>query len=95
MVVGVARMTFRIYDCHSLKEKRKVVKSMIARLQNAFNVSVAEVASNDIYQRAEIGAAMVGNDHQVINSKLDKLLDMAEDMGLAVMLDREIEIIHF
>ncbi len=95
MVVGVARMVFRIHGCHSLKEKRSVVKSMVTRLRNAFNASVAEIALNDVHQRAEIGVAMVGNDHQLINSKMDKLLDMAEDMGLAEMLESEIDIVHY
>jgi len=95
MIVAVARMVFRIHECHSLKEKRKVVKSMIARLQNAFNASIAEIAANDMHQRAEIGVAMVGNDHQVLNSKIDKLLGMAADMGLAEMIDSEIEIVHY
>ena len=94
MVVGVATVRFRIHECHSLKEKRKIVKSMITRLRNAFNASIAEVASNDVYQKLEIGVALVGNDHQVINAKMDKLLDMAEDMGLAEMLDADIEFIH-
>ncbi len=95
MVVGVARMAFRIHGCHSLKEKRAVVKSMVTRLRNAFNASVAEIALNDVHQRAEIGVTMVGNDHQLINSKLDKLLDMAEGMGLAEMLESEIDIVHY
>lgn len=95
MVVGVVRMVFRIHGCRSLKEKRAVVKSMIARLRNAFNASIAEVGMNDTYQRAEIGVAMTGNDHQLINSKLDKLLDMAEDMGLADMIESEIDIVHY
>jgi uncharacterized protein YlxP (DUF503 family) len=95
MVVGVARIVFRIHECHSLKEKRRVVKAIIARLQNSFNASVAETDFNDVHQKAEIGVTMVGNNHSVVNSKLDKLVDMAEDMGLADMLDAEIELIHF
>jgi len=92
MVVGWGRIICRIHDCRSLKAKRKVVKSMIARLQNNFNASVAEVGANDIYQRAEIGFAMVGNDKAQINSKMDKFLNMAEDLGLAEIIDAETEI---
>ena len=44
MVVGVGAITFRLHDCHSLKEKRRVVKTVIAQLRNHFNASVAEVA---------------------------------------------------
>ena len=94
MIVGIATVHFRIHECRSLKEKRKIVKSMITRLRNAFNASIAEVAANDVYQKLEIGVALVGNDQQVVNAKMDKLLDMAEDMGLADMLDADIEFIH-
>lgn len=94
MVIGIATVRFRIHECRSLKEKRKIVKSMITRLRNAFNASIAEVAFNDVYQKLEIGVALVGNDQQVVNAKMDKLLDMAEDMGLADMLDADIEFLH-
>ena len=94
MVVGTGLITLRLHDCHSLKGKRRVVKSMINRLRNNFNVSMAEVGSNDIYQKAEIGFALIGNDSALINSKIDKLFNMAEDLGLAEIIDTEMEIIH-
>ncbi len=94
MVVGTGLITLRLHDCRSLKGKRKVVKSMINRLRNNFNASVAEVGSNDIYQKAEIGFSLVGNDAALINSKIDKLFNMAEDLGLAEIVDTEMEIIH-
>jgi hypothetical protein len=93
MVVGTGRIIFRLHECHSLKEKRRIVKSIIGRLRNAYNASIAEVAVNDMFQRAEIGLAMVGNDSRVINSKIDQLIDMAEEMGLAEIIDTEFEII--
>ncbi len=67
---------------------------MINRLRNNFNVSIAEVGSNDIYQKAEIGFSLIGNDAAFINSKIDKLFNMAEDLGLAEIIDSEMEIIH-
>jgi hypothetical protein len=94
MVVGTGLITLRLHACRSLKGKRKVVKSMISRLRNTFNLSVAEVGSNDIYQRAEIGFSLVGNDSALINSKIDKIFNMAEDLGLAEVIDTEMEIIH-
>ncbi len=94
MVVGMGRIVYRIHDCRSLKGKRKVVKAIIARLRNKFNATVAEVGANDIYQRAEIGFAMVGNDRTVINSKVDKFFNMAEDLGLAEVIDSEMEIFN-
>jgi uncharacterized protein YlxP (DUF503 family) len=94
MVVGTGLITLRLHDCRSLKAKRKIVKSMINRLRNNFNASVAEVGSNDIYQKAEIGFSLVGNDTALINSKIDKIFNLAEDMGLAEIVDTEMEIIH-
>lgn len=95
MVVGIGTMTFRLHGVFSLKEKRGIVKSMIARLQNNFNISIAEVGSNDNWEKAEIGFSMTGNDGRVINSKMDKVFNLAEEMGLAEMTDSEMEIINF
>jgi uncharacterized protein YlxP (DUF503 family) len=94
MVVGLGIITFRLHDCRSLKGKRKVVKSIISRLRNNFNISAAEVGANDIYQRAEIGFALVGNNRQVINSKIDKIFNLADELGLAEIIDSEMEIIN-
>lgn len=94
MVVGMGVITFRLHDCRSLKAKRSVVKAVISRLRNNFNASVAEVGANDIYQRAQIGFAMTGSDQGVINAKIDKLLNFVEDLGLAEVIDTEMEILH-
>ena len=93
MVIGVGRIVFRLHDCRSLKGKRKIVKAIISRLRNQFNASVAEVGANDIHQRAEVGFSMVGNNRSMINSKMDKFFNMAEDLGLAEIIDMEMEII--
>lgn len=95
MIVGVGIIIFRIHECHSLKGKRKIVKSIIARLQNTFNISVAEVGANDLYQRAEIGFSITGNDRRLINSIMDKVIDKAEALGLAEIIDTDMEIINF
>ena len=94
MVAGLGIITFRLHECRSLKGKRKIVKSIINRLRNNFNVSVAEVGSNDIHQRAMIGFALVGNDRSVINSKIDKIFNLADELGLAEIVDSEMEIIN-
>ena len=95
MVVGVGRIVFRIHQCRSLKEKRKVVKAIVARIRNNFNASVSEVADNDIYQRAVIGISVVGGQRRMINAKLDKLFNFAEELGLAEMIDTQMEIISY
>ena len=93
MVVGIGIITFRIYDCRSLKGKRKIIKSIINQLQNKFNASVAEIGFNDIYQRAQIGFSMVGNNRKVVNSKIDKIFNAADELGLAEIVDTDLEII--
>jgi uncharacterized protein YlxP (DUF503 family) len=94
MVAGLGVITFRLHDCRSLKGKRKVVKSIITQLRNNFNVSVAEVGANDVYQRAVIGFALVGNNRTVINAKIDKIFNLADKLGLAEIIDNDMEIIN-
>ena len=94
MVVGIGIVTLRLHECRSLKGKRKIVKSIIGQVRNKFSSAVAEVGANDIYQRSEIGFTLVGNDHQVINSKIDKIFNLIDDLGLAEIVDTELEIIH-
>ena len=93
MVVGLGNIRLRLHDCRSLKGKRKVVKAIIQRIRNNFNVSVAEVGSNDIHQSAEIGFALVGNDRKMINSKIDKIFNLTDALGLAEVIDMDMEII--
>jgi hypothetical protein len=93
VVIGVGLITFRLHECHSLKEKRRIVKAIVAQLRNHFNASVAEVADNDVHQQAVIGFAMVGNDKALMNSKVDKAFNLADELGLAELIDTEMELI--
>ncbi|MDP3283187.1 MAG: DUF503 domain-containing protein [Desulfobacterales bacterium] len=94
MVVGLGIITFRLHDCRSLKSKRTIIKSIIGRLRNNFNASVAEVGSNDIYDEAIIGFAVVGNDRVTTNSKIDKIFNLADESGLAEIINTEMEMIN-
>ncbi|MCM2283822.1 MAG: DUF503 domain-containing protein [Desulfobacula sp.] len=94
MVVGTGKIKFRLFDTNSLKGKRKIVKSIIQRIRNNFNISVAETDLNDSHDWLEIGFSMTGNDSRVMNSKLDKVISFADELGLAVIVDSQIEIIH-
>ena len=97
MVVGVLKITLAIPGANSLKSKRKVVKSLIERTRNRFNVSIAEVGDNDVYGRALIGMSAVGNDQSFVNSMLDKALDFLEDdaIGRADVLETKLELEHY
>lgn len=94
MIIGVGKIGLGLADCHSLKDKRKIVKSVIDRTRNAFHAAIAEVDCNDVHQRAEIGFAMVGNDARLLNSKIDQIFDFIENLHLAEIVETDMEIIH-
>ena len=90
MVVGILRLSLYIHGASSLKDKRQVVRKVVDRLRSRFNVSVAEVGDNDIWQRAVIGIGAVSNDRSFVNEVLDKC---ARDAGnIAEIVNREMEI---
>jgi uncharacterized protein YlxP (DUF503 family) len=90
MVVGVLRLTLYIHGASSLKDKRQVLRKVVDRLRSRFNVSVAEVGDNDVWQRAVVGISAVANDHSFVNEVLDKC---ARDAGaIAEIVNREMEI---
>lgn len=64
MVVGISEITLHLPESHSLKEKRQVVKSVIARVRNQFEVAIAEVSENDLWQVAKLGVSCVSNNRQ-------------------------------
>lgn len=95
MIIGTGRVVLRLHGVFSLKEKRKIVKSIIGRVKNSFNASVAEVGANDLHEKAEIGFSITGNDHSTINSVIDKIFNYVDYMGLAEIIDTDFEIINF
>ena len=60
--VGVITLEIRLEHSHSLKDKRHVIKSLTERLRNRFNVAVAEIDCQDLWQRAVLSAVTVSND---------------------------------
>ncbi len=73
MVVGVIAWELEIVGAQSLKEKRSVVKSLKDRLHDRFNVSVAETAHQDVWQRAELTACLVAGERRHADSVLESL----------------------
>ena len=94
MNVGICKVKLRLPDNLSLKGKRQVVKSVTARLKNKFNISVAEVEDNDLWQLATIGICFVSNDKRFTNEVLSKAVEfVVNNQGDFEMLDYEIEIL--
>lgn len=93
MFVGVMRLTFHIPHARSLKEKRSVVRRFRDRVRSRFDVSVAEVASQDVHQRAVFGVAVVSGEAGVCDSVLAQVAHEAGTQKDAVLTDRVTEII--
>ena len=93
MNVGVCKIRLRLPENLSLKGKRRVLKSIITRVENKFNVSVAEVDDQDLWQLATLGVSCVSNDKRYTNEVLSKVVDFIVNSRFEVeMLDYEIEI---
>jgi uncharacterized protein YlxP (DUF503 family) len=92
--VALCTLTLRLPENSSLKGKRQVVKSIQQRLHNRFNVSVAEVGSNDLWQIAEVAICAVANDHAHASEVVAKAVAYIEDLRLDVeIVDEESEIL--
>jgi uncharacterized protein YlxP (DUF503 family) len=94
MFVGVLRLILYLPEPGSLKSKRHLLRSALDRVKSKFNVSIAEVGGNDLWQRAVVGVTAVGNDHAFVNETLDKVADFVGSMhgGQLQITDRQHEI---
>jgi uncharacterized protein len=92
MIVGTLKLRLYLRDCHSLKEKRRILRSLKDTLHNKFNVSAAETAEMDVWQTAEIGVAAVGNDGEHVQSVLSTLLSFVRFFGGVEVVAEEQEL---
>ncbi len=96
MHVGVCRIRLRLPENHSLKGKRRVVKSVTSRVGNKFNVSIAEIEDHDLWQVAPIGISCISNDKRRVNEVLSNVIDFVSASATQAdieLLDYKIEII--
>lgn len=91
-MVGVLTVELVIYEARSLKDKRRVLQSLKQRLRNRFNVSVAEVAHQDVWQRATLGVAVVSNEAREVESQLDRVVDVVRGTPQVSLLQYEREL---
>ena len=95
MNIGALVVRLRLPENHSLKGKRKIVKSIMSQVSNRFNVSVAEIDDQDLWQVATLGVSCVSNDGRHANEILSHVMDFIQAHGGdAEILDYEIEILH-
>jgi uncharacterized protein YlxP (DUF503 family) len=87
VIVAVQTWELHLPGCHSLKEKRGVLKPLTIALRRSLNLSVAETGHQDLWQRAEIACAVVGTDRSVVEETLRAADRMVEDSDGARIVD--------
>jgi uncharacterized protein len=95
MFVCVSRVTLDIPAAGSLKAKRQVVRRVTDRVKAKFNVAVAEAEDNDLLNRAVVAMSVVGHSRAHVNEMMDKIFQYIDDMYLAPVSARELEILSF
>ena len=94
MIIAATQITLMIPENDSLKGKRRVVKSLVEKVRHKFGAAVAEVGDNDLWQKARIGVALVGNDAQLLNSRLQQIMQFIENQHLAEIIDSQVELCY-
>jgi uncharacterized protein YlxP (DUF503 family) len=94
MVIAYALFDLHLPGCRGLKEKRMIVKSLKARIRNEFEISAAEIAHQDLLQRAAIGVAAVGSDQPTLDAVLQHVLRFVEVNLDGEILEYRTEFIH-
>ncbi len=94
MNVGVCRLSLRLHGVRSLKEKRRVSRSLIAQVSNKFNVAIAEVDDNDLWQRLTLGISCVSNSAPRADETLESVVRfIARQRPDTELIDHEVEVI--
>ena len=94
MVVGVSVFELHIPAARGLKEKRKVVKSLIDKIHQRFRVSIAETGYHDLHQRAEIGIAAIDQNEHEIERRMEAIRELIESQPGAFLLVWEPQMIE-
>lgn len=93
MIVGLLTLELHLPEATSLKSKRFVIKSLKDRIKNKFNVSIAEIDANDLWQRSVLGAACVANETKVINQTLDGVRNLVLNTPSVELIDSMMEML--
>lgn len=94
MVVGTLSVTLQVPTSTSLKDKRQVVRSLTSRLRHTFNVAVAEVGDQDLWQSAVIGVVCVSENARHADEMCQKVLNFVDNDGEALVLGSRFELVH-
>jgi len=92
-IIGTCQIELHLPGCQSLKDKRRILRSLIERLQNRFNASVAEIEHQDLWQRARVGLAVVSTSQPLIDRTLTQIVAHVENHPGVDLLDYYTEVL--
>ncbi|MDI3548292.1 MAG: uncharacterized protein PWR10_1944 [Halanaerobiales bacterium] len=93
MLIGIARIEIYIPMATSLKEKRRVIKGLIDKARNKFNIAIAEVDNNDLWKNATIGIVTISNERAYIDKLLSRIINFIERFDRMEIINYSIEVI--
>jgi hypothetical protein len=93
LTIGLLEIDLMVHGSTSLKEKRRVVKSLKTQMRNRFNCSVAETGNKDSWSRAHLAVCIVGDDARFVNTQLNEIARFVESRGTAELVDYAIEML--
>ena len=88
MIIGVCEISLHLPESQSLKDKRQIVKSILARVRNQFEVAIAEVDDNDVWQVATLGVSCVSNSKQHAGDALERVRRYIEETRPDVVMSK-------
>lgn len=94
MNAGICKIKLHLSESRSLKDKRRTVKSIISRLRNQYNISIAEVDDQDLWQLVTLGIACVSNNNQHVDEMLSKVISfITNNYPELEIIDQDVEIL--
>lgn len=94
MIIGICTCEIFIFNANSLKSKRSVVKSIIEKSKNRFNISIAEVGENDKWQKSIIAFSTISNDQKIVEETIEKVINFFDSYSEIEIINIKREILY-
>jgi len=91
MSIALLTIELRISSSHSLKDKRRVIQSLISKLKRNYNISIAEIENQDLWQRADLGIVSINTSGAELNKTLNNIVDDISNYGFTEIINYRIE----
>lgn len=93
MVIGVLELDLRLFSPNSLKDKRSLIRGLISRIRNNFNVSVSEIGYQDLWQRTLVGVALITGERSFAQRVLSKIMKFVEKERDVSLVDSKMQVL--